>query len=179
MVDKAHVTVYTQKHRTQLLDEHQEQQDPGTSKLIWSRENIPRCRSSIAAPQPEDNNDQQRTSDVEEEEEPQRINIPYLYIPDLANTILSEAIKDSMMLGTNDTEYLILTPKLNEHIGVETLKVTIPSGELEIPRNPPVKFVTKCAPHPFEEKLLLATLKDLRNHKPTIPPRKWLAHHRQ
>ena len=82
--------------------------------------------SSMAAPQPEDNNDQQRTSDMAEEEVSHRGDIPHTYIPDLANTILSEAIRDGMMLGTDGKEYLILTPKLKEHIGLETQRSRFP-----------------------------------------------------
>ena len=119
-------------------------------------------RDSMAAPQP-DHPDQQGTSDVEEEEATHGDTIPHLYVPDLANTILSEAIKDGMILGTTGKRIHDPYPKLKEHIGVKTLKVTIPLGELKIPRNLPVKFITKCAPHPFKERLLLATLKELHN----------------
>ena len=115
------------------------------------------CRSSMAVPQQGNLcNDQQGASDAEEDEGPYRGDIPQLYIPDLVNTILSEAIKDSMMIGTTGREYMILTPRLKDYIGVETLKVKIPSGELEIPTNPPVNFITQCAQNPFQERLLIA-----------------------
>ena len=68
-----------------------------------------------------------------------------------------------MMLDTTSRWYIILTPRLKDYIGVETLKVKIPSGELEIPTNPPVNFITKYAQKFFEERLLIAALKEMWN----------------
>ena len=53
-------------------------------------------------------------------------------ISDLTNTILSETIKDGKQVRKLGREYIIITPKLNDYISVETLKVKILSGELEI-----------------------------------------------
>ena len=116
----------------------------------------------MAAPQPEDSNDQQRTSDVEEEEEPHWINILYLYVPDLANTILSEAIKDGMMLGTNGTEYLILTPK-----------------RVGNPKKSSSEVCHKVYPTSIWGKLTPCHSEGPTKwtHKSTIPPRRGLAHH--
>ena len=48
------------------------------------------------APQRDPRDNQKRNnSDSEDENDPPR-DIPLLYVPDLANTILSEAIKDSI-----------------------------------------------------------------------------------
>ena len=53
------------------------------------------------APQRDPRDNQQRNnSDSEDENDPPR-DIPLLYIPDLANTILSEAIKDSIQVGNS------------------------------------------------------------------------------
>ena len=50
------------------------------------------------APQRDPRNNQQRNnSDSEDKNDPPR-DIPLLYVPDLANTVLSEAIKDGMQL---------------------------------------------------------------------------------
>ena len=57
------------------------------------------------------------------------LDIPALIVPDLNNTPLEEAIKDGMKVGP--AEFLINTPLLKEHIGVEHLKVFLPSGRLE------------------------------------------------
>ena len=47
------------------------------------------------------------------------MNIPLLYVPDLANTVLSEAIKDGMQVGNSCTEYIIPTPLLKDIVGIE------------------------------------------------------------
>ena len=44
---------------------------------------------------------------------------PLLYIPDLANTVLSEAIKDCIQVGNSGTEYIIPTPLLKDIVGIE------------------------------------------------------------
>ena len=90
------------------------------------------------APQqdPRDNN-RGDNSDNEGEDGPPK-DIPLLYVLDLANTILSEAIKDGMQVGKKTgTEYIIPTPLLKDIIGVDRLKVILPDGELETCSNPP------------------------------------------
>ena len=57
-------------------------------------------------------------SDNEDQNDPPR-DIPLLYIPDLANTILSEAIKDGVQVGNTSTEYIIPTPLLKDVMGIE------------------------------------------------------------
>ena len=55
-------------------------------------------RNSMATPVPQTDlrdNQQRSNSDSEDENDPPR-KIPLLYVPDLANTVLSEAIKDGM-----------------------------------------------------------------------------------
>ena len=54
-----------------------------------------------------------------ENENDQSRNIPLLYVPDLANTVLSEAIKDGVQVGNTGTEYIIPTPLLKEVIGID------------------------------------------------------------
>ena len=75
----------------------------------------------MATPEPQRDprdNQQRKNSDSEDENDPPR-NIPLLYIPDLANTVLSEAIKDGMQVGNSDTEYTIPTPLLRDIVGIE------------------------------------------------------------
>ena len=120
------------------------------------------------APQqdPRDNN-RGNNSNNEGEDGPPR-DIPLLYIPDLANTILSEAIKDGMQMGNTGTEYIIPTPLLKDIIGVDQLKLILPDRELETCSNPPLDFVTKCQPTPFNLQLLRGALKDMRKDNPEL-----------
>ena len=94
-------------------------------------------------------NQQRNNSDSEDENDPPR-DIPLLYVPDLANTILSEAIKDGIQVGNSGTEYIIPTSLL------ETCSV------------PPLDFVTKCQPTPFNLQLLRGALKDMRKDNPEL-----------
>ena len=112
-------------------------------------------------------NQQRNNSDSEDENDPPR-DIPLLYIPDLANTILSEAIKDGIQVGNPGTEYIIPTPLLKDIVGVEWLKVTLPKGELETCSIPPLDFITKCQLTPFNLQLLRGTLKDMRKDNPEL-----------
>ena len=63
-------------------------------------------------------NQQRSNSDSEDKNDPPR-NIPLLYVPDLANTVLSEVIKDGMQVGNSGTEYIIPTPLLKDIVGIE------------------------------------------------------------
>ena len=120
------------------------------------------------APQRDPRDNQQRNnSNSEDENDPSR-DIPLLYIPDLANTRLSEAIKDGMQVGNSGTEYIIPTPLLKDIVGIEWLKVTLPEGELETCSIPPRDFVTKCQPTPFNLQLLRGALKDMRKDNPEL-----------
>ena len=112
-------------------------------------------------------NQQRNNSDSEDENDPPR-DIPLLYVPDLANTILSEAIKDGIQVGNSGTEYIIPTPLLKDIVGVERLKVTLPKGELETCSVPPLDFITKCQPTPFNLQLLRGALKDMRKDNPEL-----------
>ena len=110
-------------------------------------------------------NQQRNNSDSEDKNDPPR-DIPLLYVPDLANTILSKAIKDGIQVGNPGTEYIIPTPLLKDIMGVEQLKVTLPKGELETCSDPPLDFVTKCQLVPFNLQLLRGALKDMRKDNP-------------
>ena len=139
-----------------------------------------RCRSSMAAMQQDDPcRDQQEASNVEEDEGPYRGDIPHFYIPDLASIILSEAIKGGMMLGTSGREYMILTPNVKDYIGVKTLKVKIPSGELEIPKNPTSGLCHEVCPKPFWKEAPYCSFEGTAKctYQPTIHSRRWLAHY--
>ena len=120
------------------------------------------------APQRDPRDNQQRNnSDSEDENDPPR-DILLLYVPDQTNTILSQAIKDSIQVGNSGTEYIIPTPLLEDIMGVEWLKVTLPEGELETCSDPPLNFVTKCHPAPFNLQLLRGALKDMRKDNPEL-----------
>ena len=110
---------------------------------------------------------QRNNSDSEDENDPPR-NIPLLYVPDLAITVLSEAIKDGMQVGNSGTEYIIPTPLLKDIVGIERLKVSLPEGELETCSVPPLDFVTKFQPTPFNLQLLTSALKDMRKENPEL-----------
>ena len=74
---------------------------------------------ATAAPQRDSRDNQQRNnSESENENDPPR-DIPLLYVPDLANTVLSKAIKDGMQVGNSGTEYIISTPLLKDIVGIE------------------------------------------------------------
>ena len=87
----------------------------GNSRLVSTEnpEDLVRkaWRDSMATPAPQ--RDPRNNSDSEDENDPPR-DIPLLYVPDLANTILSEAIKDGMQVGNSGTEYIIPTPLLKD-----------------------------------------------------------------
>ena len=102
------------------------------------------------------------------------LDIPALIVPDLNNTPLEEAIKDGMKVGP--AEFLINTPLLKEHIGVEHLKVFLPSGRLETHSERPIKFVTDCQDSPFPEEVLVSALKTFKIENPItqyIPGDEW------
>ena len=76
-------------------------------------------------------------------------------MPDLDNTPLVDAIRNSMAMNDRKTIYRIHCPKLKRHIGVDTLTVTLPEGELEVLTDPPVDFIANCAPTLFDQPRLL------------------------
>ena len=120
------------------------------------------------APQRDPRDNQHRNnSNSEDKNDPPR-GIPLLYVPDLANTVLSKAIKDGMQVGNSGTEYIIPTPLLKDIVHIEWLKVTLPEGELETCSVPPLDFVTKFQPTPFNLQLLRGALKDMRKDNPEL-----------
>ena len=123
-----------------------------------------RRRASMAAPQGNAGDPGRPQGPGNEEENgPDDGNIPNLFVPDLNNACLADAIANSMALNERKTEYMICYPKLKEHIGMDTLTVSLPGGELEVPTNPPVSFVANCAPTPFDQpRLLVEAMKGLR-----------------
>ena len=62
--------------------------------------------------------DPRDNSDSKDENDQPR-DIPLLYVPDLANTVLSEAIKDGVQVGNTGTEYIIPTPLLKDIVGID------------------------------------------------------------
>ena len=137
-----------------------------------------RREPSMATSNPIDTRGATQTSEGEEDaasiNSVTNLDIPALIVPDLNNTPLEEAIKDGMKVGP--TEYLINTPLLKEHIGVEHLKVFLPSGRLETHSEHPIKFVTDCQDSPFPEEVLVSALKTFKIENPItqyIPGDEW------
>ena len=127
-----------------------------------------------------ENNNQRNYSESEDENGPPPGNIPVLYVPDLANTLLSEAILDGIRVGNSGRKYIIHTPHLKDMVGIERLKVTLPTGELETCSDPPMNFVTDCQPTLFNLQLLRGALKDMRKDNPDlqfIPGNNWPSTH--
>ena len=60
-----------------------------------------------------------------------------------------------MAMNDRKTIYRIRCPRLKEHIGIDTLTVKLPEGQLEVPTDPPVDFVANCASSPFDQPRLL------------------------
>ena len=97
----------------------------GNSQLISTEnpEDLVRkaWRNSMATPVPQRDprdNQQRNNSNSEDKNDPPK-DIPLLYVPDLANTVLSEAIKDGMQVGNSGTKYIIPTPLLKDIVGIE------------------------------------------------------------
>ena len=86
--------------------------------------------------------------------------IPDLYVPDLNNTRLHDAVERGMALNTNKTEYLILCPKLKRYIGTDRFRVEIPTGRLRIDADPPIRFVSDCCTETFSQNSLLIDAMD-------------------
>ena len=60
-----------------------------------------------------------------------------------------------MALNDRKTIYRIRCPKLKRYIGMDTLTVMLPEGQLEVPMDPPVDFEANCASTPFDQPRLL------------------------
>ena len=74
----------------------------------------------------------------------EEVNIPCLYIQDLDNTLLSDAIRRGMHI--REGEVMIHWPRLKEFLGVEILPVNPRNGDIRVNANPPYKFVLSCSP---------------------------------
>ena len=74
-----------------------------------------------------------RDSNGKEYSEAKEMNIPELFVPDLYNTPLEDAIRNGMAMNDRKTIYRIRCPRLKEHIGFDTLTVKLPDGWLEVP----------------------------------------------
>ena len=110
-----------------------------------------------------------RDSDSEEYSEAKEMNIPELYVPDLDNTHLKEAIRNGMALNDRKTIYRIRCPKLKQYIGLDTLTVKLPDGRLEVPMDPPVDFMANCAFTPFDQpRLLVEAMQHLVTTQPEL-----------
>ena len=110
-----------------------------------------------------------RDSNGKECSETEEMNTPELYVPDLDNTPLQETIQNGMALNGRKTIYTIPCPKLKRYIGMDTLTVTLPEGQLEVPMDPPVDFVANCASTPFDQpRLLVEAMQSLVTTQPEL-----------
>ena len=67
-----------------------------------------------------------------------------------------------MPLNNTGTEYMINCPPPKRYIGTDRMRVEIPSGQLEINTDPPIRFVANCSDVPFlQDHLLISTMEDL------------------
>ena len=74
-----------------------------------------------------------------------------------------------MALNDAQTIYRIRCPKPKEYIGKDTLTVFLLEGRLEVPMEPPVDFVAKCAPTPFDQpRLLIEAMQSLVQTQPEL-----------
>ena len=110
-----------------------------------------RTHRSMAAP-PENAGDPWQQDPCND---PEEVNIPDLFVPDLDNMCLEDAIANSMAMNDRKTVYRIHCPRLKDHIGVDTLNVKLPGGELEVPTDPPVDFIANCPATSFDQPRLL------------------------
>ena len=120
-----------------------------------------RCRS-MAEPG-------RRDIDNEEGSEAEEMNIPDLFMPDLENTPLEEAIRNGMAMNNRKTIYRICCPRLKQYIRVDTLTVKLPEGQLEVPTDPAVDFVANCTSTPFDQpRLLVEAMEHLITRHPEL-----------
>ena len=82
---------------------------------------------------------------------------------------LRELYENGMALNDSKTIYRICCPKLKKYIGMHTLTVTLPEGQLEVPMDPPVDFVANCAPTLFDQpRLLVEAMQSLVTTQPEL-----------
>ena len=143
-------------------DQGRDNADPGNGPNPDKNNQRPRN-----GPHPADNQGQ---NNLENRRIPQPVEIPDLFIPDLNNTPLAEAIKEGMADNNEKTIFIIRCPKLREHIGTERLRVYLPSGELEIDMEPRVKFVVNCSRERIQKNLLIAALQSMKRTEAAFTP---------
>ena len=104
---------------------------------------------------------------LEEEED----DITQLFVPDLNNTLLQDAIKKGVKKGK---EVTIHSPRLKFFLGVDTLLVSPRNGDLKVNMKPPYDFDISCSPDPFPEELLIIALNMHAVNAPEpLPGDKW------
>ena len=86
-----------------------------------------------------------------------------MYLPDLDNTPLSQALKDGIDWGMED-KVMVESPKLKQYFGVDTLLVQRISGRLQLYTNDEAEtFPIHCSRTKFPPSLLDKALKGAEN----------------
>ena len=99
-----------------------------------------------------------------------------MYLPDLDNTPLSQALKDGIAWGMED-EVMVECPKLKQYFGVDTLLVQALSGRVRLYFNNELKtFPIHCSKTKFSPSLLDKALKGVEKQRATpknLPGEDW------
>ena len=118
------------------------------------------------APDPEDNKDETQNADPTNE----------MYLPDLNNTPLSQALKTGLDYGMED-EVMVECPKLKQYFGVDTFHVQRTSGRICIYTHDEVEsFPINCLRTKFAPSLLEKALKGAEKQRATpkdLPGEDW------
>ena len=127
---------------------------------------------------PQHQDTEEETQPQEEESEDTKVIIPTeeMYLPDLDNTLLSQALKDGIQLGMED-EVMVECPKLKQYFGVDTLLVQPLSGRVCLYTNDEVEsFPIQCSKTKFSPSLLDKALKGAEKQRATpknLPGEDW------
>ena len=117
-------------------------------------------------PDPEENNNDKQNQDLMDE----------IYLPDLNNTPLSQALKNGLDYGTQD-EVMIECPKLKQYFGVDTFLVQRTSGRIRIcTRDKIESFPIQCSRTKFTPSLLEKALQGAERQRVTpkdLPGEDW------
>ena len=91
-----------------------------------------------------------------------------MYLPDLNNTPLSEALKNGIKWGT-EAEVIVECPKLKHYYGVDTLLVQEESGRVQLYTTDEIEtFPVCCAPTKFSLSSLAKVCEGAPNQRGTL-----------
>ena len=140
----------------------------GKDKPRKKNKNMGDTETAVATQQP-DTGDKNHTPNPEENEDKTQDTdlINQMYLPDLNNTPLSQALKTGLDYGLED-EVMIECPKLKEHFRVDTLLVQRTSGWIRIYTHDEVEtFPINCSRTKFSPSLLEKALKGAEKQRAT------------